>query len=115
MPINCPRNRLQSDACLECDSRLNNRCTSSHENLAEILTIEERVSLLEGRKESPEVNIVTISYKDYQQLQRLILSLQEKVESHITKEVSIKKKKYINYNIDNSIKGRGGEGTLKEM
>lgn len=53
--------------------------------LSHILTNDERVSILEDRKESPEVTIVTITKNDLQQLQRLILSIQEKLNTHLEK------------------------------
>ena len=86
MPLNCPRNILQYNYCLVCGSRHDNECWANIPvslKLADILTIEERISILEDRKESPPVNIVTITRDDYQQLQRLILSLKEKLETHL--------------------------------
>ena len=104
MPLNCPKKRLPYNACLDCHFRNDNECWANlpiSQKLADILTITERVSILEDRKETPAVNIVTITKQDYQQLQRLILSLKEKLESHITQGVTSKKKKFKDYSIDN--------------
>jgi len=102
-PQSCPKftqnyNSYYSryNACLDCGNRHENECWFSFPisvKLSDILTLEERVAILEDRKESPEVNIVTITHQDYQQLQRLILSLEEKINSHIDKD--IEKGKYL--------------------
>jgi len=89
MPLNCPRNIPDYNYCLHCGSRHGNECWVNlpvSQKLADILTIEERIAILEDRKEVPEVNIVTITKDDLQQLQRLLLHLQEKLDSHISKE-----------------------------
>jgi len=95
MPLNCPRNIPDYDACLDCRLRYENQCRANlpvSQNLADILTEEERISILENKR-GTSVSIVTISHQDYQQLQRLILSLQEKIETHISATVG-KKNKY---------------------
>jgi hypothetical protein len=106
MPLNCPKFTQQYNsyyarynACLDCGSQHGNECWFNFptaQKLADILTLEERVAILEDRKESPEVNVVTISHQDYQQLQRLILSLQERIDSHIGLTIA-KKKGYTHY------------------
>jgi hypothetical protein len=83
MPFNCPRFYPEYNACLGCRNRHDNDCWANlpiTQKLSDILTIEERVGILEDRKEIPAVNVVTITKQDYQQLQRLLLSLQEKVD-----------------------------------
>ena len=95
MPLECPRfardyNTYFSkyNACLDCRYRHDNECwyhVRDSRKLADILTINERVAILEDRKETPEVNIVTMTKQDYQQLQRLLLTLHEKLNSHIDK------------------------------
>ncbi len=95
MPLECPRFILEYNtyfskynACLDCRNRHDNQCwynIKSSRNLSDILTIEERINMLEDKQEVPEINIVTITKHDYQQLQRLLLSLQEKLNSHIEK------------------------------
>ncbi len=101
MPSNCPLGyRLDYNDCLDCRHRHENECWANlpiSQKLSDILTLEERIAILEDRKEAPPVNIVTISHQDYQQLQRLILSLKEKLESHITS--SGKKNKYNEYKL----------------
>ena len=97
MPLNCPQNRLEYNACLSCGRRHGNECWAIpqvSQKLADILTVEERISILEDRKEVPEVNIVTLSHQDYQQLQRLILSLKEKLETRIDSSKRKVKPKY---------------------
>lgn len=101
MPLNCTKYRLKYNDCLDCRYRHENECWANipiPQKLSSVLTMEERVAILEDRKEPPDVNIVTISKQDYQQLQRLLLSLQEKLDSHINKNVS-SKKKYNDYKI----------------
>lgn len=104
-PLDCPKGFLEYNACLGCSKRHKAKLTSGDEcwarmpiseKLANILTLEERIAILENRKEVPPVDIVTITYQDYQQLQRLILSLEEKINSHIDKTKS-KKKSYNKY------------------
>jgi len=88
MPLNCPRNFLKYNDCLDCRHRHENKCWFNVpivQKLSDILTIEERIAILEDRKEVPPVDIVTISRQDYQQLQRLLLLLEEKINSHIDK------------------------------
>ena len=107
MPLHCPKftqdyNDFYSkyNACLDCNKRHDNECWAIPQasvKLADILTIEERIAILEDRRESPEVNIVTISRQDYQQLQRLILSLKEKLETHIGESSSLKRKGFKRY------------------
>lgn len=95
MPLNCPKYRLEYNTCLDCRYRHENECWANlpiPKKLSPILTAEERIAILEDRKETPDVNIVTMTHNDYQQLQRLIMSLKEKLESHIEKDVSIKKR-----------------------
>ena len=86
MPLNCSRGLLEYNACLNCRYQHMNECWFNLPitiKLSDILTLSERIAILEDRKEPPEVNIVTISKQDYQQLQRLILSIQEKINSHV--------------------------------
>lgn len=93
MPLNCPLFTsaylsyfARYNACLGCGKRHENECWADlpiARSLSDILTIEERVAILEDRKEVPPVNIVTMSRKDYQQLQRLLLLLEERINSHI--------------------------------
>ena len=74
MPINCPTYRLEYNDCLSCRSRVDNRCCFNNHlprKLSEILTVEERVSILEDKGGVPPVDIVTITRKDYQQLQKI--------------------------------------------
>ena len=88
MPYNCPKRFPEYNACLGCRYQHESDCWANLPvavKLSEILTMEERVSILEDRKEAPAVNVVTITKQDYQQLQRLILSLQEKLDTYITK------------------------------
>ena len=96
MPLNCSRYMLKYNDCLDCRYRTKNECWANSPvslKLADILTNEERIAILEDRKEVPEVNIVTITHEDYQQLQRLILILKEKVEKHVG-ETKKKKSKF---------------------
>ncbi len=100
MPQNCPNFNQRYNACLDCRNRHQNECWANFpivEKLVDILTTEERLAILEDRKETPPVNIVTITHDDYQQLQRLILMLKEKLESHIDKT---KPKKYKDYEVN---------------
>ena len=97
MPLNCPNYWLEYNACLSCRSRVDNRCcfsTNSPRKLSDILTVEERVSILEDKGGVPPVDIVTISRADYQQLQRLLLLLEEKINKHIEKTPRRKYKHY---------------------
>ncbi len=76
------------NACVGCKHRHENECwyqVTIPRKLADILTINERIAILEDKQSNPEVNIVTLTKQDYQQLQRLLLSLQEKIDSHIEK------------------------------
>ena len=94
-PIHCQRGLLQYNACLSCRYRDGDKCNLNMPitvNLADILTLDERLSILEDRKEVPPVNIVTITRQDYQNLQRLILSLQERLLAHIDKSKKTGKK-----------------------
>ena len=94
MPYNCPKQYPEYNACLGCRHQHESDCWANLPvvlKLSEILTMEERVSILEDREETPAVNVVTITKKDYQQLQRLLLSLQEKLDSHFTQPRRIKK------------------------
>lgn len=97
-PLHCQRGLLEYNACLSCRYRDKNKCNLNMPvtvKLADILTIEERVAILEDRKEVPPVNIVTISRQDYQNLQRLILALQEKINSHIDRSKKAKQYEYM--------------------
>ncbi len=93
MPLNCPRLFAKYHDCLTCDFRHENECWASKpfRPLRDILTTEERICILEDRKEVPEVNIVTLTHKDYQQLQRLLLSIQEKLYSHLANKAQSNK------------------------
>ncbi len=94
MPLECPNGFAQYNACLSCGYRHENECWTSKpfRALRDILTIEDRICLLEDRKEVPEVNIVTMTHKDYQQLQRLLLSLQEKLYNHLAQQSTTKRR-----------------------
>ncbi len=103
-PLNCPRWTRDYNkgfkgynACLSCGSRHDNECwviPQGSQKLSDILTLEERVSILEDRKESPEVNVVTISKQDYQRLQKLLLLIEERINTHIEKTTGKKRSKY---------------------
>lgn len=99
MPLHCPRQIPGYNACLDCRNRHDNECWADmggvvfangerrsgmpvSEKLANILTIEERIALLEDRPEVPPVDIVVISHKDYQQLVRFMQVLEEKINAH---------------------------------
>ncbi len=88
MPLNCSLHFSLYNDCLSCRYLHENECWAKlpvARKLTDILTIEERIAILEDRREIPPVDIVTITRKDYQQLQRLILSLEEKLNTHIDK------------------------------
>jgi len=59
MPLNCPNHYLEYNACLECGCKHGKECwrftpTPIVEKLSDILTLDERVSLLED-KDGPRI------------------------------------------------------------
>ena len=93
MPIYCPIHNLAYDACKGCRNRDDRKCTASPfypMALASFLTTEERLAILEDNlTQKAETNITK---KDFQNLQRRILLLEEKLTQHIDKSAEPKSK-----------------------
>ena len=95
MPLYCPKDRLKYNACLDCFDQWENKCHVNSpftQNLADILTDDERISILEDKPVVPKEEIIMLTHEGYEGLQRSIKSLRnevrflkEKLESHIDK------------------------------
>lgn len=100
MPLNCPECYPDYDACLACCNRNGKECWAFMPycppmKLSGILTIEERIAILEDRLADPNItgNIKGnearfIKSKDYQKLERMVLlveEIEEKLNNHIDK------------------------------
>ncbi len=96
MPLNCPIHRLDYNDCLDCHKLHDNECWAiPHEkrHLGSILTLEERIAILEDRPQIPEVNIVTITKQELQNWQRTLLVLQGRLDKHLAQSPK-KKSRY---------------------
>ncbi len=95
MPINCPINMVKYNACQGCTLRYGDECwcnSLAPQKLSGILTIDERVAIIEDRLSDPNItgNIKRnearfIKSRDYQRLERMILLVEEKLNNHIDK------------------------------
>jgi hypothetical protein len=95
MPINCLNHFLEYNACTGCGNRQGKFChvfPFSPFAISDILTIEERVAILEDRLTPPKPDTINITRQDYQKLQRRVLLLEEKLNKHIGKPFIIKSK-----------------------
>ena len=94
MPTNCPLHYDEPDACNDCRNRIDDKCwvyTLAPVQISDILTDTERVAILEAKDKTP-LNITTVPLKDYQALQRRVLLLEEKLNTHIGKTAKVKSK-----------------------
>jgi len=105
MPLNCPKHYSEYNACLECGCKHGKECvrftpTPIVEKLSDILTLEERISLLED-KDSPQIVEHIHRTSD--------MSKQEFALLHQTSGLA----KYLNKLIENHLKpsGQGGDTT----
>ena len=84
MPSNCPAKIPQYNYCYICLHVYKDECWFNSlvpRKLSDILTTDERLTLLEDRPEMPRV----IADRDYQSLKDCLLLLEEKLNSHIDK------------------------------
>lgn len=96
MPLNCPRDMFEYNDCLGCRHRSEKEClalVTVSRPLSDILTMEERINILEDRKENPAVNIVTITKEELRNWQRSLIFLTEKVQRMEVYVSKIKAKK----------------------
>jgi len=85
MPLNCPELRVEYGACQWCRFKHDDECWHDNQSpvkLRDILTLEERICLLEDNTTKKQI-ITNVSLKEYQQQAGMILYLQQKIEEHI--------------------------------
>ena len=84
MPLNCPLGIPRYNYCATCRHRSDDECSANALypiKLKDILTLDERLALIEDRPEMPSVT----DDRDYQSLRDRLLLLEEKLNSHIDK------------------------------
>lgn len=95
MPINCPKLRSEYNACLSCRHRQGNECWANYPaviRLSDILTIGERVSIIEDRKEASEPAWDTSQWDYVLQLKGQVVFLTNKVNELLTRKPKRKSK-----------------------
>ena len=102
MPINCPRDFLEQDACLDCYYKQGNECwgiVNTPRRLSTILTLEERIVMLEESREPQTVDLIhrtsDMSKKEFDHLEQTYRLA--KYLEHIEK--SKPKRKYKEYKV----------------
>ncbi len=100
MPLECPAftqdyNHAYSpyNACLDCRYKYGNECwyyTKSPHKLSDILTVEERLAMIEDKKEIQPIFKPRPVDNEIDRLKSQVLNLQNKVNEHIDKNKHFK-------------------------